>query len=140
MDNNKPQFFTSMQLDDRTTVKLYLIDKCFITVWLLIRSVVFVIFAYLVFLAVEALAGQQTEANFALNMLADSKSGNFIVVWMPVFVILVIWASGERWLRLRKVAAMSSRIKELEARIDPQRTSSGLTAAGQTPKEWRHHG
>jgi hypothetical protein len=44
------------------------------------------------------------------------------------------YAWMERRLRRRKTKTMADRITELETMIDPNRTSSGLTKTGDTPK------
>lgn len=43
-----------------------------------------------------------------------------------------LWAIIERSLRKRKTVKLTKRIEELETKIDPQRTSSGLLSTGET--------
>lgn len=78
---------------------------------------------------VQALAGQETVVNVAMQYF--SKGGN-LFPWAATGGTAA-WAYGERKFRHKKVASMSKHIKDLEERIDPKRTSSGLTAEGKTP-------
>lgn len=78
---------------------------------------------------VEALAGQETIVEVAINYF--TKSGNSFP-WV-VSITSIVWAVGERKFRQRKIASMSKHIHELEIRIDPDRTGSGLTDEGRTP-------
>ena len=43
---------------------------------------------------------------------------------------------AQRRLRKRKVAELAERIKRLEVQIDPNRSSSGLSPEGTTPKDY----
>ena len=82
---------------------------------------------------VKELSGKITVANFVINVL-----GNITVQKEVVFTgwgLTAIWAMLERVLRTKKVPWLSRRVKELEHRLDPNRTSSGLTETGQTNKE-----
>ncbi len=116
---------------------LHLIDKVFTTVWLIIKCGFWLGIAYIVYLSIKELAGQTTVAQFILGYFSgnESSSGSSTTIWVIVSVLCGIWAKFERWLRLRKVADMSERIKLLESHIDPTRTSSGLTKSGETPIE-----
>lgn len=86
--------------------------------------------------AVPHLAGQDTgidlSAALVFDLLGDWKE---IIQWL--FTIgLGGWAVLERILRLRKVEKLQGRIILLEQRLDPNRSSSGLTRTGLTnPKD-----
>ena len=86
--------------------------------------------AYFAFGAVRALAGKQTTAWFFAQLLYP-KSGEVLGPW-ALTVMSVSWGTLERRLRLRKTEYMQQRIRELEHRLDPNRTSSGLLADGRT--------
>jgi hypothetical protein len=81
---------------------------------------------------VISVAGLETIIAVKLAFLADFRFS--IAIALSVFASG--WAIGERVLRHRKVEYFQSRIKLLETRIDPNRTSSGLTPMGKTnPKD-----
>lgn len=133
---------TEMQskIPPKMYLTLHIVDRVFTTVWLLIKSGFWLGVAYIVYLCVKSLAGQTTVANFILGYFASEKnnsSSSSPVVWILVSFAFFIWAKFERWLRLRKVASMSARIKQLETAKDRGRTSSGLTESGETPLEER---
>ena len=52
-----------------------------------------------------------------------------------LMALLIFWALMERRLRKKKIRSMSIYIKELEKRLDPDRTSSDLTDTGDTNPE-----
>lgn len=117
-------------------VTVHVVDRVFTTVWLLIKCSFWVSIAYIAYLAIKELAGQTTVANFVLGYFTSEAPGtSSSFIWMLVAGACFLWAKIERWLRLRKVSAMSARIKELELLQDKNRTSSGLTNTGETPVE-----
>ena len=75
-----------------------------------------------------ALAGQEIILAIKLSFLADMK----FLISIGLTGCACMWAVAERWLRLRKVRTMQTRLIELELAIDPKRTSSGLTRGGRT--------
>lgn len=87
-------------------------------------------FAYL---SIKEIAGKETIANVLIELFVRTPEAGVSVLWVAATALMFVWATGERWVRLRKVRAMSGRIKELEKTLDPTRTSSGLTASGETP-------
>lgn len=102
----------------------------------LIRYGAYVSFAYFGYLCVLALAGKQTQANFALSgleWLGGSALGE-IAPWAMV-VIVLIWGGSERKLRQRVINRYESQLKKLEEAIDPERTGSGLSKTGTTHEE-----
>lgn len=86
-----------------------------------------------IYLPAEALAGKTTFANIGINVLGGLTITNSVSY---VFGISGI-AYGLRAQRLRGsvTARLTERGRALEERLDPKRTSSGLTPRGQTPKE-----
>lgn len=56
-------------------------------------------------------------------------------VTFAVGIVGVVYGVKERRLRLRKTASMEQKNRELEARLDPQRSSSRLTNDGRTSPE-----
>ena len=82
----------------------------------------------------EALAGKTTLANVGIEVF---RGYNFLG-WLAALIIAVAitWALLERGLRKRKTVYFQRRIKRLEKQIDPNRSSSMLTEAGDTnPKD-----
>lgn len=119
-------------------VTLHFIDRAFTTLWLLIKSGFWLGVAYIGYLCIKELAGQTTVANFILGYFSNEQpesGSSYSIIWTIVAGGCVVWAKFERWLRLRKVSSMSERIMHLETFIDRNRTSSGLTNAGETPME-----
>lgn len=84
-----------------------------------------------VFLCVRELAGKETIVNVIVEYF--SKSSN-LAPWSLSFVFF-IWALSERVVRRKKTASMSGHTREIEEIIDPNRSSSNLTASGQTPQK-----
>lgn len=97
-----------------------------------IRGAVTLGITYWVYHSIDALAGQSTEfksvVNWALEINLDVKFliGLAITGWGAAF--------GIEKLRQRTIRERSEYIKQLEARIDPRRTSSELSDTGQRPK------
>lgn len=82
--------------------------------------------------AIALLSGETTRLAFELSVLADVK----FAVTLTLAGATTTWAIAERVIRHRKVEQMQGRIKELETRLDPNRSSSGLTLKGKTnPKD-----
>jgi hypothetical protein len=88
-------------------------------------------------LAVEALAGKATVADFGVFLIADLKANKvFSHVVMAVFGMSGIgYGLRERGLRRKTVKQSGSRIAGLEKRLDRNRTSSGLTNDGRSRPE-----
>lgn len=83
---------------------------------------------------VASLSGETTRLIFELSILADVK----FALTVTLAGAAATWAVFERVIRHRKVEQMQGRIKELETRLDPNRSSSGLTPKGKTnPKDKR---
>lgn len=118
--------------DERT--KFYIWTRIFDLLRDVVKYGAYVFLGYWAYLSIDALAGKTTLADIALSYFT-SKENDHGLPWILV-VIFVIWAALERRLRLRKTVALADQIKELQKRIDPQRTSSGLLQTGETnPKD-----
>ena len=96
----------------------------------LIRAAATVGCVWLMAEAVGELAGKDTSVvvRGVLSVFADIK----FVVSVALAGCAAAWAVLERWLRHRKVEHLQARVIALEQQIDPNRSSSGLTAKGQT--------
>jgi p-aminobenzoyl-glutamate transporter AbgT len=88
-------------------------------------------------LVVEALAGKQTLAEFGVFLLADLKANKVI----SHAVSVIFGASGiaygyrSRKLRQKDIQRLGTRVVDLEQKIDPERSSSGLTNKGTNRSE-----
>ena len=96
----------------------------------IVAGIIWLGLAYIGYLAIDSLAGKTTIANILLGYFT-SKESDFGLPWI-LAVVFAIWAILERRLRKRKTESMQSHIRELEQRLDPSRTSSGLLPTGET--------
>jgi len=96
----------------------------------LIRAAATVGCVWLMAEAVGELAGKDTSVvvRGVLSVFADMK----FVVSIALAGCTAAWAIVERGLRHRKVEYLQARVVALEQHLDPNRSSSGLTAKGQT--------
>lgn len=111
-------------------VVFFVLSKTFDLLGLLIKCVTYITIAYIALLAVRALSGKTTIADFALSYVTGE--GKALAASWAVAVTCAVWALTERHLRLKKIAAMGTHNAELEKRIDPGRSSSNLTVEGET--------
>lgn len=110
-------------------IVLYIASRIFDLFELVVRFGVLPLFFYL---CVVELAGHETVVNVVINYMAK---GNNIFPW-ALAGGTTVWAYSERRLRQIKTQRMSDHVKEIEKRLDPERTSSGLTPTGQTPRTY----
>jgi hypothetical protein len=82
-----------------------------------------------------AFAGQQTSANLAFELLVNLQADRWLAYL--VGVAGVSYGASERHLRRRNIKRLTERTEELEKRLHPGRTSSGLTPEGKTRREDR---
>ena len=107
------------------------VEQRYRTLRTLIRSILGAAVAYFIWQAVKDIAGLDT--SFVVKLLADVNVAIKISWVLTGFEGL--WAFLEGQARRRKVEKMQARIKELELRLDPARTSSGLTTKGLTHRQ-----
>lgn len=88
-------------------------------------------------LAVESLAGKATLANFGIFLIGDLKANKvFSHIVMAVFGLGGVgYGLRERGQKRKAIKQCGSRIARLETRLDPKRTSSGLTDDGSSRPE-----
>jgi hypothetical protein len=91
--------------------------------------------AYFLYLCVDAVAGRETTAKLVVAVISDFK----LHIALPWFLtaVAVILGLLQRHLKNGTVDRLGRRIKELEERLDPGRTSSRLTSRGGTNPEDR---
>ncbi len=85
----------------------------------------------------EAFAGKTTLANFGVSLIADLKANT--VFSHAVMGILGLGGAGyglrERAQKRKEIKRLGNRVVELETRLDPSRSSSGLTLDGRSRPE-----
>lgn len=88
-------------------------------------------------LTVEVLAGKSTLANFGIYLFADLKANKVFSHLVMGLVGLTGAGYGirERSQKRSQIHTLGNRVVELEKRIDPKRTSSGLTLDGRSRPE-----
>jgi hypothetical protein len=91
--------------------------------------------AYMVFRSVGTLAGRATVADLRTTFLGNVKI-NEAVAWVLV-ALFGAYGLNERRLRRKHIERTAPTIHELEAQIDPNRTSSRLSQRGTTRREDR---
>jgi hypothetical protein len=106
------------------------INQRYSTIRTLVRAAGVVLVVFFMSQTLKSLSGQATSVivSATLSLFADVKFALAITLAGAASV----WAVAERMLRRRKVEYMQGRIRELEMRIDPNRTTSGLTTRGMT--------
>ncbi|MDO3434620.1 hypothetical protein QWJ46_18255 [Rhizobium sp. CBN3] len=115
-------------------VEMASVEQFYRTLRTLIKTAGLVGCFYFIALAMAPFAGKETAVSFALNFLADVK----FVLTLGLAGAAGTWAVAERMLRERKTQKLQDRVKELETRIDPNRSTSGLTRTGKTnPRDRR---
>jgi hypothetical protein len=116
----------------REQVALLRVDRFYRTVRTAIRVGGGCFAAWCLYLAVDSVAGKTTAFSVGLSLLWDVR----LVLAFSIAGSAILWATAERWLRHRKVEFVQGRIRELELKIDPNRSTSGLTTKGRTnPKD-----
>lgn len=85
------------------------------------------------FKSVEALSGRHTAADIGIKLLANVTISKGLAYLLGVGG--VGYGLRQRGLRRTTVERMHRRVRELEARHDPKRSSSGLTTRGETAPE-----
>lgn len=86
--------------------------------------------AYMAQQSIASLAGNTTAIDVAVQFLLNTPSGITVTVSVGFGAVGVGYGWAERKLRERRTAQMGSRIRELELRIDPDRSGSGLGPKG----------
>jgi len=103
------------------------IDRSFNTINTLIKFAALSFIAYVFYLSVDTLAGRQTLANINIAMLLDSRA---LATIFGAGGIVYGW--NQRRLRQKSVKQFQPRIQKLEQLLDSDRSTSSLTAAGET--------
>ena len=112
----------------RERVALLRVDHFYRTVRTSIRVGGGCFAVWCLYLSIDSVAGKTTAFSVGLSLLWDIR----LVLAFSIAGSAILWATAERWLRHRKVEFMQGRIRDLELRIDPNRTTSELTTKGRT--------
>jgi hypothetical protein len=102
------------------------VDQRYKTLRTLIKSIAVCVGIYLCQGIVKSVAGRTTEIIFSL--LANVS----VTAAFTLTGFAALWAVGERYFRYKKVEYLTGRVRDLELRLDRQRSSSQLTPQGRT--------
>lgn len=86
-----------------------------------------------VYLPIVASAGQTTTISYVVDFLTKIRA-DVVVSWVAT-AGTTWWGYSERCKRIRERESKDERIKKLEEKLDPTRTSSNLTPAGEKAEE-----
>ena len=125
---------TKPNVSQATIVTIQISDQIGRTVRYIAKWAVIALVGWEVSDAVIALAGHETNLNIALSAWIETKAGITISASLTVGALGVVYGQWQDKLRRRTVTRMGNRISELELQIDPNRTSSGLSREGLTPR------
>ena len=114
-----------MKDEDRRFLLVHAVDKIYSLLALVVK---FGFPSWVIVSVAKELAGKTTLANVAISVF----KGYTALVWLLIPAAAVVWALVERDLRKRKTAYLYRRIKHLEQKLDPNRSSSALMEAGDT--------
>lgn len=84
--------------------------------------------------AVKAIAGKDTFVSVLTSIAANISVNQWVA-----YIIAILgggYGFAQRRLRKQKVAELCERIKTLEQKFDPKRSTSGLSPHGTTPKDY----
>lgn len=98
----------------------------------IIAGIVLVCIAYFLQKVLLAYAGKTTEANLSFSLLARVQADRWVAYIFGAGG--VTYGLFERNLRQSNIKRMSKLNSALEQKLDPNRTSSGLTPTGKTHK------
>lgn len=119
---------------DKSSLKFFVIYRIFDLLDKIVMASIYIACFYFSYLAIDALAGKTTITNMVISYFS-AKESDFGLPWV-VAVLTSFWAILERRERKRKTESMHKHNRELEFRINPDRTSSGLLPTGDTnPKD-----
>jgi hypothetical protein len=88
---------------------------------------------FFVYKSVVALAGKETLASLGMSVFGNVKVSDGILYVLTGSGL--VYGLGQRSLRRRTIKRLTPRSIDLERKLDPGRTSSGLTSKGTTRPE-----
>ena len=99
----------------------------------LIRWFGLVAIAAFAYMSIDALSGKATSSNINVPFLANLRLRNLLPWVLALGAVVYGWR--QRDLRKTTVERLQARIRDLERRYDPNRSTSGLTPRGDTNPE-----
>jgi hypothetical protein len=90
-------------------------------------------FSYCMYRSIDSLAGQETFAKIGISFMANMTISKWVAYIFGVGGIAYGW--NEKRLRHNTVKRLGPSRLEYEQRLDPNRSSSGLTTRGETSPE-----
>ena len=122
---------------ERALLQAQIIDRVYQLLSATIKYGALVWIAYFASESVGYLAGSQTEARFEATVSVAvqylrSGTGELVLLCLVLAATGIAYGVVQKRLRRRAVSHLTSRVRELEMRLDPNRTSSELTLDGRT--------
>jgi hypothetical protein len=124
-----------LQSEERISRRIASVEAIASIVNNLIRWSGLVAIAYMGYRTVGTLAGQTTTADIGIRFFTEIRISEFAAWLLGAGGIGYGWR--QRKLRRDNIERLERRVRDLEAEIDPKRTSSKLTKRGDTPREDR---
>ena len=121
---------TGLTFSGRQAVYLRLIDRCAQLALALVKAAMVLGLAYFVEQAFVSLAGRDT--SLIVAFFTSTGCGVTAAAGAGVGTLGATYGVWQRRLHRRAIAHFAPRLAELERRLDPSRTTSGLTDIGQT--------
>jgi len=122
---------------DKLTLILKVLESAFSTIRYLVKYAFWIILVLSVASVLRELAGTDTNIGVGLNFFIELWSDFELgckVAW-GVGLLGIFYGLLHSRLRKRAIKYLHKRIKKLETTIDEERSSSGLTEKGETPRE-----
>ncbi len=107
------------------------IDSLFGLLRTVVRTGGWVVAMWLLYLSVKSIAGQHTEFNTTLRGIVNVSASKYVGYVLAVAIYGAY--RREKSLKQKAIRDLDDHVKQLERRIDPNRSSSRLTASG-TPR------
>lgn len=137
MSDEKPQSSVAPSGDQRPIsppfATIRVIDQTGRTIRFAIKWGVIAFCGYEASEAVQAFAGQETGLKLAITAWVETKVGITVGSALTIGALGIGYGNWQARLRRRAIERMGRRPAELEAMIDPKRSSSGLLQDGRTP-------
>ena len=111
-------------------LRIATIDARYRTIRTAIRTIGWVLAAFFSYKAVGDVSGQTTTISVVVNLILNALVDLRLAFTITLAGACAAWAVAEQILRHRAVRHLAGRNAELELRLDPNRTSSGLPVNG----------
>ena len=111
----------------------FLVYRATIVITSFFRYGMIALVAYFAYLSVDSLSGQETAVQAIVKGLFKARADKWVY-----YIVMVLFCGGwlhERRLRKAVIEREHGRLKLYEQKVDPGRSSSGLTVRGENPEE-----